>query len=207
LPGRSHDERRGPTIPPMPGGVIEVRRSERLGLFERLWLPGLLRAFWVVARHFYRSLGADPVGNPAPTPPYARPSHIRGMPVLVTDEGELRCVGCALCAEICPSQCIRLAPIPAGGSARGGEGIAAPAGAIESFEIDMARCFYCGLCEEACPADALVMSPLVEIAAANRQDLVFGLEALRVPASLLAGRTAAANPMEAPAGPRQGNEP
>ncbi len=133
---------------------------------------------------------------------------MRGMPILVADGGRPRCVGCGLCEEICPARCIRVEAGAEQGTLEADEDPVpmSPATGIDRFEIDMGRCFQCGLCEEVCPADALVMSPLVEIAAANRQDLVFGLEALRVPASLLAGRTAAANPMEAPAGPRQGNE-
>ena len=160
----------------MAGGVIEVRSSERLGLLEWLWLPGLLRAFWIAARRLYRRAPGD-----ESVAPHERPSHVRGMPALITDEGILRCVGCELCAEICPAGCIRV-------QVQSGRTEEAGSGSVEAFEIDMARCLYCGLCEEACPAFAVAMTPLVEIAAAERAGLVFDLEALSVPASLLAGR-------------------
>ena len=171
----------------MPGGVIEVRQSERLSLLERIWLPGLLVGFWVIARRFFRSLGggAGRLGAKASLDPRQRPAHVRGMPVLVSDDGQTpRCVGCELCAQICPPGCIRVGVV----DAAPGPGEAGQARAPESFEIDMARCLYCGLCEEVCPADALAMSPLVEIAAFDRADLVFDLEALLVPASLLSAR-------------------
>jgi NADH-quinone oxidoreductase subunit I len=123
------------------------------------------------------------------------------MPVLIADEGIPRCVGCELCAEICPAQCIRvqLAAGPpegagAGGESEPGEAVAA---SLEAFEIDMARCLCCGLCEEACPAFALAMSPLVEIAAPDRAGLVFDLDALLVPAHLL-GKRAQARPRLGP---------
>ena len=175
-PGCSHDARCRSNIAAMAGGVIEVRSSERLGLLEWLWLPGLLRAFWIAARRLYRRGPRD-----EGVAPHARAPHVRGMPALITDEGILRCVGCELCAEICPAGCIRV-------QAHSGAVEAAGPGSVEAFEIDMARCLYCGLCEEACPAFALAMTPLVEIAAAERAELVFDLEALSVPAALLAGR-------------------
>jgi len=163
----------------MAGGVIEVRTTERLGLLEWLWLPGLLRAFWITARRMGRRVTA-----PGPLAPHERPAYARGMPALVTDDGILRCVGCELCAEICPTGCIRVGVRPG----LAAEAAREPGAAVESFEVDMARCLHCGLCEEACPAFALAMTPLVEIAAPKRGDLVFDLEALSVPASLLAAR-------------------
>ena len=81
------------------------------------------------------------------------------MPVLVSDEEHHpRCVGCELCALICPPGCIRVGVVDAdageGEWKRGDRQASSLPGqvrAIESFEIDMARCLYCGLCEEVCP--------------------------------------------------------
>lgn len=178
----------------MPGGVIEVRGSERLGLFERLWLPGLVLSFWIAARRFFRSWKGRGGRTHAPRPllPHERSGNVRGMPVLVADAGGPRCVGCELCAAICPSRCIRVEVAPDSpprvANTDGSENFAPGAGCgrIERFEIDVSRCFYCGLCEEVCPADALVMSPLFEIATSDPGNLVFDLDALLVPARLLA---------------------
>ncbi|MCS5635601.1 MAG: 4Fe-4S dicluster domain-containing protein [Myxococcota bacterium] len=179
----------------MAGGVIEVRSTERLGVLERLWLPGLLRAGWIATRRLCRSLPEDegPGSGLHRRAPHERPAYVRGMPVLITDEGIPRCVGCELCAEICPTQCIRLRVSPGPPQGEGpGASESEPSGAtltpLEVFEIDMARCLCCGLCEEACPAFALAMSPLVEIAAPDRAGLVFDLDALSVPAPVLGKR-------------------
>ncbi|MDG2336101.1 MAG: 4Fe-4S dicluster domain-containing protein [Myxococcota bacterium] len=109
----------------------------------------------------------------------------------MSDQGVSRCIGCTLCAEICPPTCIRVIPAATEALAArpGAPGEAPGPGQPPAlFEIDMARCFSCGLCEEVCPTDALAMSPLVEIAAENRSGLVFGFEALQVPASSLGDR-------------------
>ncbi len=44
------------------------------------------------------------------------------------------CIGCGLCAEHCPQQCIS---------------------AGEPYEIDQRHCLHCGLCAENCPAGAI----------------------------------------------------
>ncbi|MBW2396186.1 MAG: NADH-quinone oxidoreductase subunit I, partial [Deltaproteobacteria bacterium] len=93
----------------------------------------------------------------------------RGMPVLVGLESGLpRCVACGLCEFACPTNCISIVS---------GE---LPDHAIErypeQFQIDMSRCMFCGLCEEACPEEAIVMSREVEIAAFDRDSLIYEKE-------------------------------
>lgn len=176
----------------MPGGVIEVRQSERLSVLERLWLPGFLRGLWVIARRDRRAR-EDGARAPRPTAPHDRAAWVRGMPVLLADDGIPRCVGCGLCAQICPPGCIRVVASSSAEAETGGESSQAPvpsvgAGTVEAFEIDLGRCFHCGLCEEVCPADALAMSPLVELAAEERGGLVYDLDALLVPAAVIAGQ-------------------
>jgi len=68
----------------------------------------------------------------------------RGQHALAKDsEGKAKCVGCGLCATICPSQCIY---------------ISREKGQVTKYEIEVLRCIYCGFCVEACPYGAIVLT-------------------------------------------------
>ena len=68
----------------------------------------------------------------------------RGLPRLRynPDNGEELCVGCLLCEQICPDDCISIVvqkrPTGKGKMAK-------------SFIIDYERCCFCGLCVDPCP--------------------------------------------------------
>lgn len=84
-------------------------------------------------------------------------------------DGKERCVGCELCAIVCPSQAIYVRPaanVP-GKAHSHGERYA------EDFQINMLRCIYCGYCEEACPTGAIILSDKYELSAFTRQELIF----------------------------------
>ena len=40
----------------MPGQVIKVKRSEKLGVLERLYVPMIVQGLAVTATHFFRNL-------------------------------------------------------------------------------------------------------------------------------------------------------
>jgi NADH-quinone oxidoreductase subunit I len=172
----------------MPGGVIQVRRKQKLGPLERLYVPMLVRGLVVSARHFFRNLRGFVTGRRRsdfvvqyPEERVDYPDAFRGMPVLVAQpDGSPRCVACGLCEYACPPRCIRIVP---------GE---AHAAAIERrperFDIDMSRCMFCGLCEDACPEEAIVMSRHVELAGFDRASLQYDMKSLLVPAEQLQRR-------------------
>ena len=84
-------------------------------------------------------------------------------------DGKERCVGCELCAIVCPAQAIYVKPaanIP-GKEHSHGERYA------QDFQINMARCIYCGLCEEACPTGAIVLGNDYELSGYTRASLIF----------------------------------
>ncbi|MCP5059263.1 MAG: NADH-quinone oxidoreductase subunit I [bacterium] len=167
--------------------VVPVQRDAKLTWVERLYLPMIVKGLWVTSRHFFRNLRGFATGQSTAFVvqyPEERVDHadaFRGMPVLVELESGLpRCVACGLCEFACPTNCISIVP---------GE---LPDHAIErypeQFQIDMSRCMFCGLCEEACPEEAVVMSREVEIAAFDREALVYEKEQLLVPEPLLKRR-------------------
>jgi NADH-quinone oxidoreductase subunit I len=172
----------------MPGQVIVVKRKEKLGWVERLYVPMLAKGLAVTARHFLNNMRGFITGKnrtdfvvqyPEQRVDYA--DAFRGMPVLVQmEDGRPRCVACGLCEYACPSDVIRIIPgeLPDSGIERH----------PEVFEMNLARCMFCGLCEEACPEEAIVMSRHVEISGYDRASLIYNKEELLVPEAMLKRR-------------------
>ncbi|NNL66983.1 MAG: NADH-quinone oxidoreductase subunit I [Myxococcales bacterium] len=171
----------------MPGRVIKVKRHEKLGWLQRLYLPMILAGLATTSRHFFRNLRGFVTGHRTtfvvqyPEQRLDFPDAFRGQPVLVQlDDGSPRCVACGLCEFACPTDCISIVP-----GELEGHGIERYPVA---FDIDMSRCMFCGLCEEACPEEAIVMSRNVELATFDRPGMIHDKEALLVPQKLLERR-------------------
>ncbi len=172
----------------MPGRVVKVKRKEKLGVLERLYVPMIVQGLAVTAGHFFRNLRGFITGKNRrdfvvqyPDERIDYPEAFRGMPVLVQlDNGQPRCVACGLCEFACPTDCISIVP----GELEGARIERYP----EAFDIDMSRCMFCGLCEEACPEEAIVMSREIEISTYDRASMIFEKEQLLVPESLLKRR-------------------
>ena len=84
-------------------------------------------------------------------------------------DGMEKCIGCELCAGVCPARCIYV---------RGKENPPdAPVSPGERYgyvyEINMLRCIFCGLCVEACPTEAITMTHLFEMSVTDRQDAIY----------------------------------
>ena len=153
----------------MPGKVVQVKRHEKLGFIERLYVPMIVKGLVVTSRHFFSNLRGFVTGKNRtdfvvqyPEERVDYPDAFRGMPVLVQlDNGQPRCVACGLCEFACPTDCISIVP----GELEGANIERYPS----DLRLDMSRCMFCGLCEEACPEEAIVMSREVEIADYDRQ--------------------------------------
>src|SRR5512134_2789669 len=81
----------------------------------------------------------------------------RGLHALTKDPvtGEARCVGCGLCAAICPSQCIHIFTTDSPDHKK----------IVERYEVDVLRCLFCGFCVEACPYSAVALTEHYEYSA------------------------------------------
>lgn len=140
-----------------------MRRIEHMSLWERAYLPEILRGLSVTGYHFCHNLGlhilhlfglakatpaAFTIQYPEERAPY--PDTFRGRHRLTLNQNNTaNCTACFLCATACPADCIYI------------EACEDPNNPIEKFalryEIDTLRCIYCGLCVEACPCDAIRM--------------------------------------------------
>ncbi|MEK7252097.1 MAG: NADH-quinone oxidoreductase subunit NuoI [Actinomycetota bacterium] len=100
----------------------------------------------------------------------SKPQRFHGRHVLNRyPDGMEKCIGCELCAGVCPARCIYV---------RGKENPAdEPISPGERYgfvyEINMLRCIFCALCVEACPTEAITMSQLFEMSVSNRGDAIY----------------------------------
>lgn len=99
-----------------------------------------------------------------------KPARLHGRHVLNRyEDGMEKCIGCELCAAVCPAQCIyvRGADNPPDDPVSPGERY----GYI--YEINYLRCIHCDLCVEACPTEAITESKLFEFSFSNRNDAIY----------------------------------
>ncbi len=104
-----------------------------------------------------------------------KPQRFHGRHVLNRyPDGMEKCIGCQLCAGVCPADCIYVR-----GKDNDPDNPVSPGeryGYV--YEINMLRCIFCGLCVEACPTEAITMTHLFEMSTTNRQDAIYTRETL-----------------------------
>ena len=87
-----------------------------------------------------------------------------------------KCIGCELCASVCPANCIYV---------RGADNDPTqPTSPGERFgfiyEINYLRCIHCDLCVEACPTQAITETKLFEFSFMDRKQAIYTKEELVV---------------------------
>jgi len=138
---------------------------------------GLLNGFAVTLRQIgkrnrvTRSYAKDEGGK------RDKPERLHGRHVLNRyEDGMEKCIGCELCAGVCPARCIYV---------RGKDNPPdAPVSPGERYgfvyEINYLRCIHCDLCVEACPTEAITESKLFEFSFTNREDAIYTRDELLV---------------------------
>jgi NADH-quinone oxidoreductase subunit I len=99
-----------------------------------------------------------------------KPERLHGRHVLNRyEDGMEKCIGCELCAGVCPARCIYVR-----GKDNDPESPTSPGERFGFvYEINYLRCIHCDLCVEACPTEAITESKLFEFSFTNRRDAIY----------------------------------
>jgi NADH-quinone oxidoreductase subunit I len=127
---------------------------------------GPWKGFTVTLKQMFR----PKVTTKYPKQKRVKPERFHGRHVLNRyPDGMEKCIGCELCAGVCPAYCIyvRGADNPPEDPVSPGERY----GFV--YEINMLRCIFCGLCVEACPTEAITMTHLFEMSVTDRDDAIY----------------------------------
>ncbi len=122
-------------------------------------------------------LGRPPVTRQYPEEKRPKQPRQHGRHVLNRyEDGMEKCIGCELCAGVCPADCIYVRGLdnPPDHPVSPGERY----GYV--YEINFLRCIHCDLCVEACPTEAITESKLMEFSFTNRGDAIYTKDELLV---------------------------
>ncbi|MDX9714025.1 MAG: NADH-quinone oxidoreductase subunit NuoI [Dissulfurispiraceae bacterium] len=109
----------------------------------------------------FRALFKRPVTRQYPRHKREPFGGFRGLHALVRrPDGDAVCVGCGLCAAVCPSKCIKIHTSIGPDHKK----------VVNRYEVEVLRCLYCALCVEACPYKAVVLTDIYEYSGFTREE-------------------------------------
>jgi len=99
-----------------------------------------------------------------------KPERLHGRHVLNRyEDGMEKCIGCELCAAVCPAKCIHVR-----GADNDPDNPTSPGERFGwIYEINYLRCIHCDLCVEACPTEAITETKLFEFSFTDRKDAIY----------------------------------
>jgi len=116
-------------------------------------------------------------GKPQRDEKAPKPERLHGRHVLNRyEDGMEKCIGCELCAGVCPAKCIYVR-----GADNDPDNPTSPGERFGFvYEINYLRCIHCDLCVEACPTEAITETKLFEFSFTNRRDAIYTKDELLV---------------------------
>lgn len=148
--------------------------------------------FFVTLRQFFK----PPITVQYPDAMRELSPRFRGAVALLPhpETGREKCVGCGLCPQICPVDCISIGVVEDETEGadhlsgwqpfehyymKGWDPLEPRSKKMRYYyEINETRCLYCGLCVEVCPVEAIIMSHHFEMATDNRGETIYKKEKL-----------------------------
>lgn len=134
--------------------------------FKKIFLVEIFQGLALTFRHMV---------NPAITRQYPDEKRdpfpgARALHALVRDKetGKEKCVGCGLCAAMCPSRCIYIYTSEGEDHNK----------VVDRYEVEVLRCIFCALCVEACPYGAIALTPHFEYSGFTREEFYYNKDRL-----------------------------
>ncbi|MEW6714004.1 MAG: NADH-quinone oxidoreductase subunit I [Nitrospirota bacterium] len=130
-------------------------------LFKKVFFIEILSGLALTLKHSLSPAVTRQYPEKRITPPLGT----RALHALTRNEstGEAVCVGCGLCAAMCPSNCISIYTSEGEDHKK----------IVDRYEVNTLKCLFCALCVEACPYGAVLLTPHFEYSGYSRSEFIY----------------------------------